>query len=688
MSEPEELILEGAHFATRVARDAWRRYGGHATSRDVRLSSVRQRLELFLTALFQLPIAIAPMEPPAPRTWLSRLANRHLAESHDDSLMSGTDGRRVYLPRSLELEHRENHVWQRPARQRGTSRTIEEAIALYRLLAVQQAARLVRGTASAAAQIQAPETRDWFLLAEAAAIDRWIVREVPGLGGALKAARVDVLARWKAVRAPHAREHVLEHHMRAMLAADPLARGLGADERTSVEESLVWAQEATKHSRFPGPYRPVAPVWYWGSVLEPSSSIPLSRGDSADERASSRSQRKRVAEMPRRPRLREATEDEDDHGSGTWIIRADEPQESVEDPFGLQRPADHDEHADPEGLADSLSELPEARIVRTQEQTREVLRSEEELPREGRAREGVVRRPGISYPEWDYRTGRYCESAVVVREPTARLGDPAWVTSAWVRHARLTRRVRFRFERLRSRPVSLARQLDGSEIDLAAYVEAAADIRAGAAIDGRMYMTVRPARRELAVALLVDTSASTDAWVSADRRIVDVEKEALLVVCEALDALGDRFGVFAFAGESAGDVSVLRLKGFDERVSAAVRRRIAAQDSDRYTRLGAPVRHLTASLCREPAHRRLLLVLSDGKPNDVDLYEGRYGVEDTRQAVAEARRQGVAVFCLTVDREAPRYAARIFGNAGFAVLQRAEQLPCVLIDVLRHLIRR
>jgi nitric oxide reductase NorD protein len=272
--------------------------------------------------------------------------------------------------------------------------------------------------------------------------------------------------------------------------------------------------------------------------------------------------------------------------------------------------------------------------------------------------------------------------------PAAPLGEAAWATSALIRHARLARRVRARFERLRPRPVRQVRQPDGSEIDLSAYVTAAADVRAGATVDGRVYVAHRPARRELAVALLLDVSASTDAWVSADRRIVDVEKEALLVVCEALDALGDRYAVFAFSGEGAGDVSVLSLKRFDERVGLTVRRRIAALDADRYTRLGAPIRHVTAALCREPAPRRLLLVLSDGKPNDADAYEGRYGVEDTRQAVAEARRQGVAVFCLTVDREAPRYATRIFGRAGFAVLHRTEQLPSVLIDVLRQLIRQ
>ncbi len=379
--------------------------------------------------------------------------------------------------------------------------------------------------------------------------------------------------------------------------------------------------------------------------------------------------------MRRRPRAREAAEDEDDNSSGTWVIRADEPQESVEDPCGLQRPTDRDDAADPEGLADSLSELPEARMVRTPGQAREVLRSGEEIERaEGPAR-APARPRGLVYPEWDYRLNAYRQRGAIVREPLAPLGDAAWVTAAMARHARLARRVRARFERLRPRHVRLNRQPDGSEPDIAAWVSTCADIRAGATVDGRLYVERRPSRRELAVALLADVSASTDGWVSSNRRIVDVEKEALLVVCEALDALGDRYGIFAFSGEGADDVSVLTLKSFDEARSLTVERRIAALDSDRYTRMGASIRHVTAALGRERTSRRLLLILSDGKPNDVDVYEGRYGVEDTRQAVAEARRQGVTVFCLTVDREAPRYASRIFGGAGFAVLHKADQLP-------------
>jgi nitric oxide reductase NorD protein len=392
--------------------------------------------------------------------------------------------------------------------------------------------------------------------------------------------------------------------------------------------------------------------------------------------------------MRRRPRVRQAADDEDDANAGSWMIRADEPQESAEDPFGLQRPADRKEDADPEGLADSLSELPEARMVRTPGRPREVLHTADAPPRAAvTALSAAGTRAGIAYPEWDCRSNEYRQPGAIVRQPAAALGDPEWVRLVMARHGRLARRVRTRFERLRPRPVRLLRQADGPEIDVAAYVTAAADRRAGLTPDGRVYVARRPARRELSVALLLDVSASTDAWVSSNRRIVDVAKDAMVIVCEALDALGDRYGLFAFSGEGPHDVSVLPLKTFDEPSGPAIKRRIAALDSDRYTRLGAPIRHLSAALGRESAAARLLLLLSDGKPNDVDLYEGRYGVEDTRQAVAEARAQGVTVFCLTIDREAPRYAGRIFGPSGFAVLHRPEELPVVLVDVLRHLIR-
>ena len=668
MAEPEELILEGAHFATRVARDVWRRHGTSIPEASIALADVRVRLEMFLSALFGAPIPVVRMEPPAPASWLARVARRRSHQHDAQHLLSGTDGRRVCLPSVLPL-------------------TIGglEAMSLYRLLAVQQAVRLVRRTPQMFARIHRPEAEHWFLLAEAAAIDCWIAAELPGLVPALAAVRAHALGRLVSRRTP-TRDAAFEREVHALLAADlvtPSASTLGG----SVENSLAWARQQSVQPAGRRHRRVVLP-WYWGQVLAVSQTPGVLTQPQAEDGAVPRQARQmRVSEMRRRPRAREAAEDEDDNSSGTWVIRADEPQESVEDPYGLQRPTDRDDAADPEGLADSLSELPEARMVRTPGQAREVLRSGEEIERDEGSALVPVQPHGLVYPEWDYRLKGYRSRGAIVREPVAPLGDAAWVTAARARHAWLARRVRARFERLRPRHVRLNRQPDGSEPDIAAWVSTYADIRAGTSVDNRLYVERRPSRRELAVALLADISASTDGWVSSNRRIVDVEKEALLVVCEALDALGDRYGIFAFSGEGADDVTLLTLKSFDEGRSVAVERRIAALDSDRYTRMGASIRHLTAALGRERTARRLLLVLSDGKPNDVDVYEGRYGVEDTRQAVAEARRQGVTVFCLTVDREAPRYASRIFGGAGFAVLHKADQLPVVLIDVLRHLVR-
>lgn len=664
MAEPEELLIEGAHVATRFARDAWRRYGPHTAASVLPLSAVRARLELFVTALFSETIPVVALEPPAPQTWLRRLAYGRAPALRVDPFASGTDGRRVCLPAELPLQQ-----------------TDGATVACYLLLAVQQAARVVRGTPRTALAIGSDDTRNWFVLAEAVAVDRWVASQVPGLRDALRAVRADALAR----RPGATSASPIEQLVRFVLGSDPAGPVPGLPDLPTPAASLTWARTRPPAGGAPRRHPPLTPVGYWGQAFDPA--VLRASGSLPDAAAVPQPAERRVSEMRRRPRARQAPDDEDDDGTGTWVIRADEPMESVEDPFGLQRPIDRGDDADPDGLGDSLSDLPEARMVRTPEQAREVLRSGEELTSEGGAAPAPPPRCGIVYPEWDHRIAQYRERGAVVRERAAPLGDSRWAASALARHAALVRRVRARFERLRPRPMRLDRQPDGPEVDIGAYVTAAADLRAGTPIDNRMYTATRPARRELAVALLVDVSASTDSWVTSDRRIVDVEKEALLVVGEALDALGDRYGIFAFSGEGPEDVAVLSLKTFDEAIGLDVRRRIAALDADRYTRIGAPIRHLTAALGRERAPRRLLLILSDGKPNDVDLYEGQYGVEDARQAIAEARRQGVAVFSLTVDREAPRYAARLFGRGGFAVLHRAEQLPAVLIDVLRELIR-
>jgi nitric oxide reductase NorD protein len=226
----------------------------------------------------------------------------------------------------------------------------------------------------------------------------------------------------------------------------------------------------------------------------------------------------------------------------------------------------------------------------------------------------------------------------------------------------------------------------GDDLDVAAYVSSVSDRRAGHAPDDRLYIDVRPARRALAIAILADTSGSTDMFVTDTKQIIDVEKEALLLASEALDALGDPYALLTFSSRGSQRVRVATIKGFNERNGDAVRGRIGSITPGSNTRLGAAVRHVAALLAAQPAAHRLLLILSDGKPNDSDRYQGPYAVEDARRALLEARAIGVHPFCLTVDVEEPAYLAHLFGASGYTILRKAEQLPMALVSLVRQLL--
>jgi nitric oxide reductase NorD protein len=293
---------------------------------------------------------------------------------------------------------------------------------------------------------------------------------------------------------------------------------------------------------------------------------------------------------------------------------------------------------------------------------------------------------GIAYPEWDAREGRYIPHGAIVREAEAVEGDEAWSLAVLERYGGLVRRLREQFERLRARRARLVRQKSGEELDLDACVRALVDLRAGHSVDDRLYAAVRPARREISILLLIDISGSTDTIVG-NIRIIDVEKVALILTTQALDALGDRYSVLTFSGEGAANVRVRTIKDFEERSGAATRRRIAALRPEGYTRMGAAVRHATALLGTQRTAHQLLLILSDGRPHDSDHYQGRFAVEDSRQAIAEARSAGVHPFCLTVDLKGAEYLTRIFGESGHLILRHPEQLPEAVLGVVRHLIR-
>ena len=294
--------------------------------------------------------------------------------------------------------------------------------------------------------------------------------------------------------------------------------------------------------------------------------------------------------------------------------------------------------------------------------------------------------PDVSLAEQNVELLALTKGTVIVRLRRPASGSQQWVDATLERHRALRDSIRRRFEMLKAEPMRLRRQLDGEEIDLEAYVEGHADYRAGLALPQAFYQTRRRARRDMAIMLLIDISGSTDACVSGNRRVIDVEREALLLVCLALQSLAEPYAVYAFSGEGSQSVDMRPVKRFDEAFGNTAARRIAALAPEYFTRTGAALRHATTLLMEQPVGHRLLLLLSDGKPNDVDRYQGRYGLEDTRQAVAEARLQGVFPFCLTVDRQAATYLRAIFGARQYGLLPRPELLPAVLLEWMRRLL--
>ena len=244
--------------------------------------------------------------------------------------------------------------------------------------------------------------------------------------------------------------------------------------------------------------------------------------------------------------------------------------------------------------------------------------------------------------------------------------------------------MRRQFEALRPRRELVRAQPDGHDLDLDALVRARCDLRAGSGGLDRVHVAMRPEGHDLAVTLLVDVSLSTDAWVDG-HRVLDVEKQALLVLAHGLSACGDHHSILTFTSRRRSWVRIETAKAFGEPMSAAVERRIGALKPGYYTRIGAAVRHAAADLAGQPQHKKLLIVLTDGKPNDIDHYEGRFAVEDTRKAVQEARRMGAAVFGVTIDAAAQSYFPTLFGHGGYAIVGNVGRLPTALPAIYRQL---
>jgi nitric oxide reductase NorD protein len=286
----------------------------------------------------------------------------------------------------------------------------------------------------------------------------------------------------------------------------------------------------------------------------------------------------------------------------------------------------------------------------------------------------------FTYPEWNHRAASYMLDHCAVLEAEAATAE------SFRPNRLLMLRVRRQFEALHTRRILRPRQIEGSELDLDALIDAQVSIRATGQGSDRIFRNLRSVERDLAVAILMDCSRSTESVVGT-RSIIDTMRESLAALAGGIDAAGDRLAIWGFSSLRRDRVFLSRCKGFDEPMSPAVTARIGGLRPGHYTRLGAAVRHTSAQLARAPAARKLLLVLTDGKPNDLDHYEGIHGIEDSRMAVREARRVGQTVHGIVVDADGQDWFARIFGRAGFTLLPDPDRLSSALPNIYRALIQ-
>ncbi len=291
----------------------------------------------------------------------------------------------------------------------------------------------------------------------------------------------------------------------------------------------------------------------------------------------------------------------------------------------------------------------------------------------------------VRYPEWDQGIDDYRLNWCRVVERAAEEGSGDIVGATLSAHGSAVSALRRFFESLR--PPGLRRvpgQADGDDLDVDAAVRMCAERAAGADLSDRIYVRRERKERDVAAAFLIDVSGSTSRQLDSGRRVIDLEKEGLVLLCEALEAVGDQYALYGYSGQGRGQVDFLVIKDFDDRLGGKAAQRLGGLTPMRQNRDGAAIRHATAKLLAREARTRLLVLISDGRPLD-DGYKDDYSLEDTKAALREARQRGVHPFCITIDREADGYVRRMYGDVQFAVIDHLESMPKRLPRIYQRL---
>jgi nitric oxide reductase NorD protein len=487
----------------------------------------------------------------------------------------------------------------------------------------------------------------------------------PGLAPIHAALGATILQRRPTLKAPPL-ETELESWIRARLAGEPLQR------QTPLQRALAGDALALNLLSAPASYKTYRQVLIWGERVASPAGGEKRRDDGAmepggksaeDEEKTLKAERRKSDQAARRDSL---------------ILHRFESILSFADFLNVNRDVDDD---DEESARKAAADAEKIGVADHHKKPKTRLKFDLDLSPEDGDREKLAGR--FIYPEWDWKKGALVADQARVLENIATEAPQGLRLDTAAR--RRIEGVRRQFEALRPRRKMLSRQSEGSELDLDELVRATADRLACGQSSERLFRDARNEERDLAVAVLFDSSRSTESAVNG-QPVIAVAREALVALAHGLQACGDSVALYAFSSLRKDRVFVDVCKTFDEPFGAKVDARIAALKPGFYTRLGAAMRHVSFRLNERPNARKLLLVITDGKPNDLDHYEGRFGIEDTRRAAQEARRSGQAVFCIAIDAQAQSYLPHLFGPAGFAIISKPEKLSATLPAIYRNIL--
>lgn len=299
------------------------------------------------------------------------------------------------------------------------------------------------------------------------------------------------------------------------------------------------------------------------------------------------------------------------------------------------------------------------------------------------------------YDEWDRELGDYRAKWCRVIQRENRRGMRDFVEQVRVRYSGVISSIRHQFQLLR--PESLRKikgELDGEEFDLQAVIDRHVDLRSNGRPSDRIYIRRIRRERDVAVSFLLDMSSSTartitrhpsQPYTRPGQKIIDIEKQGLVLMSEALEAVGDAYSISGFTSEGRRNVKYFVVKRFGEKYNNEVERRIGGITYHNNTRLGAAIRHCAAQLENQPARTKLLIVLSDGRPYDHDYGDSRYAREDTKMALRQAKAKGMTPFCITIDRDSETELKDLYGEVGYTIIDDVMSLPERMPGIYRKL---